>query len=185
MTPCSVQANSRESRMTPTSAPTPPLNPGGCRRPHRLCGGGRYRRSSGLVLPSRSHLCGGPTARQYLAQRRRYGSGDRYRQQSGGRTVRGEPQPASIRTSFDPDAHFVFSYHGEGDGSIHTFDLTTGTESDPIVADADLGSPFFVCGGDRGVVLGNTYDYAATVISCVNLNDWSLTGGLLSRAIPA
>lgn len=92
------------------------------------------------------------------------------------------PNPRAYVHPTDSDTLVLFSGHfGEGDGGLHTFDLTTGIESASIVADADLGITFstFAGWGDKGVILGNSYDYTSTVILCVDLTDWSMTEGLV------
>ena len=92
------------------------------------------------------------------------------------------PNPRAYAHPSDPDTLILFSGHyGEGDGAIHTFDLTTGTESDPIIADADFEMTFssFAGSGEQGLVLGNTFDYTSTVIHCVDLTDWSMAEGLV------
>ena len=91
------------------------------------------------------------------------------------------PNPRAYAHPADPDTLILFSGHfGEGDGAMHTFDLTTGTESEPLVTDADLGITFstFDGLGERGVVLGNTFDYTKTSLFCIDLNDWTMTEGL-------
>ena len=82
------------------------------------------------------------------------------------------PNPRARAHPNDPDTLILLSGHfGEGDGAIQTFDLTTGTESEPIIADAELEMTFasFAGSGERGIILGNSYDYTSTVISCVDL----------------
>ena len=90
------------------------------------------------------------------------------------------PNPRAYAHPSDPDTLILFSGHfGEGDGALHTFDLTTGTESAALVADVDWGVTFSSFAGveQKGVVLGNTFDYTTTMMFCLDLTDWSLTEG--------